>query len=145
MADIYEFQLTLDLPDSLPEQDPALLRWHPGEEGGRPDGYEHPLWDARGPARWIGGVLVGELRSGAWGWALTVRQEAHPDGFDDLRVLVRWLGARTTSTGAVGYLRFHEGHVPDVLVAQAGSVRCVTLREERVTESEAEVLPDPYA
>lgn len=145
MADVYEFQLTLDLPDSLPPQDLALLRWHLGEEGGRQGEYEYPLWDTRGPARRIGGVLVGELGSDAWGWALTVRQEVHPDDFGDLRRIVLWLGARTTSVGAIGYLRFYEDHVPDVLIARAGSVRCATLQVERVIESEAEVLPDPYA
>ncbi|MCP9995271.1 hypothetical protein LUX34_05730 [Streptomyces werraensis] len=60
MADIYEFQLALDLPGSLPPQDLALLRWHLGEEGGRQDdGYAYPLWGDRGrrcgsAARWSG-------------------------------------------------------------------------------------------
>lgn len=71
--------------------------------GGEPDGV----------------VLVGELCSDGPQWALTVRQEAHPGEFDDLRRMVLWLGARTTTVGTVGYLRFHESHVPDVLVAEA--------------------------
>jgi hypothetical protein len=74
-------------------RDLALLRWHLGEEGDCQGEYEYPLWDARGPARRIGGVLAGELRSDDWGWALTVRQESHPDEFDDLRRIVLWLGA----------------------------------------------------
>ncbi|MFI8192452.1 hypothetical protein ACIF8T_27325 [Streptomyces sp. NPDC085946] len=150
MADVYEFQLTLDLPDTLPPQELALIRWHLGEEGGTSDAgdrgaYAYPLWDARGPARRVGGVLVGELRRDGWGWALTVRSEAHPDEFDDLRRMVLWLGRRTTSTGTVGYLRFYEADVPDVLVARAGTVHCLTLRVERVIESASEVLPDPRA
>ncbi|MGV4891379.1 hypothetical protein ACSR0Z_33305 [Streptomyces viridosporus] len=146
MADIYELQLALDLPDSLPSQDLALLRWHLGEEGGRgDDGYAYPLWGDRGPALRIGGVLVGELRSDGSGWALTVRQEAHPDEFDDLRRMVLWLGARTTTVGIIGYLRFHEAHLPDVLIARSGAVHRATLRVDGVVASVAEVIPDPYA
>ncbi|MEV5470554.1 hypothetical protein AB0N37_33930 [Streptomyces griseoincarnatus] len=146
MADIYELQLTLDLPGSLPPQDLALLRWHLGEEGGRQDdGYAYPLWGDRGPALRIGGALVGELCSDGPQWALTVRQEAHPDEFDDLRRMVLWLGARTTTEGTVGYLRFHESHVPDVLVAEAGAVRSAVLRVEKVLESATEVIPGPFA
>ncbi|MGW3253081.1 hypothetical protein ACWDCX_21260 [Streptomyces fungicidicus] len=145
MADIYELQLTLDLPGSLPGQDLALLRWHLGEEGGRQDdGYEYPLWADRGPALRIGGALVGELCSDGPEWALTVRQEAHPDEFDDLRRMVLWLGARTTTVGTVGYLRFYEAQVPDVLIAEAGAVRSAILRVEKVVESPAEVIPDPW-
>ncbi|MFF6994766.1 hypothetical protein ACFY93_07360 [Streptomyces sp. NPDC008313] len=146
MADIYEVQLTLDLPGSLPPQDLTQLRWHLGEEGSRSaDGYAYPLWGDRGPALRIGGVLVGELRSDGPAWALTVRQEAHPDEFDDLRRMVRWLGARTTTVGTIGYLRFHEDHLPDVLVAESGVVRREVLRVDEVVEAAAEVIPDPYA
>ncbi|MFE9975756.1 hypothetical protein ACFYRD_34865 [Streptomyces hirsutus] len=154
MADIYELQLTLDLPDSLPPQDLALLRWHLGEEVSRQneareggdgyDGCEYPLWDARGPARRIGGALVGELCSDGGGWALTVRQEVHPDEFDDLRRVVLWLGARTTSVGAVGHLRFYESDVPDVLIAQAGEVHRAVLRTDETARSPTEVIPDPW-
>jgi hypothetical protein len=146
MADIHELQLTLDLPDSLPPEDLALLRWHLGQEDGRgDDGYAYPLWGGRGPALRIGGALVGELHSDGAGWALAVRQEVHPDEFDDLRRMVLWLGARTTTVGAVGYLRFHEAHFPDVLIARSGSVRRAVLRVDEVVESAAEVIPDPYA
>ncbi|GHE31297.1 hypothetical protein [Streptomyces capitiformicae] len=109
MADIYELQLSLDLPESLPADDLALLRWHLGEgetEGqGGDDAY--PLLADRGAAARIGGVLVGELCRGARGWALTVRQEVHPDEFDDLRSLVGRLGALTSSIGVIGHLRFY--------------------------------------
>ena len=142
MADVYELQLTLDLPGSLPPQDLALLRWHLGEEGGRQDdGYEYPLWKDRGPALRIGGALVGELCSDGPEWALTVRQEAHPDGFHDLRRLVQWLGARTTNTGPIGYLRFYESHVPDMLIVQSGTVRCAFLKEDKVIEVASKEFP----
>ncbi|MEV5550622.1 hypothetical protein AB0L35_31550 [Streptomyces sp. NPDC052309] len=146
MADIYELQLMLDLPASLPARDVELLRWHLGQEGGRQDdGYEYPLWDARGPARRIGGAALGELSPDDEGWTLTVRQEAHPDEFDDLRRIVLWLGARTTTIGVIGHLRFYEAHVPDVLIAQGGTVSCALLRVDKVVRSPAEVIPDPYA
>ncbi|MEU5521954.1 hypothetical protein ABZ759_15155 [Streptomyces sp. NPDC047860] len=47
--------------------------------------------------------------------------------------------------GTVGYLRFYESHVPDVLVAESGAVRSAVLRVEKVLESATEVIPDPYA
>lgn len=101
MADVYEY-LAPGLPDSLPAQELARLRRHLGEEGGDLQGaYEYPLRDARGPARRIGGALVGELRPDDRERGLTVRQEAHAVGFDELRRIVLWLGARTTSMGAV--------------------------------------------
>ncbi|WP_405691283.1 hypothetical protein [Streptomyces sp. NBC_00057] len=140
MADTYELQLTLDLPDSLSSRDLDLLRWHLAEEDGRQDeGYEVPLWDGRGPASRIGGLQVAELRSVHGGWALTVRQEAHPDGFHDLRRLVLWLGARTTTAGPIGYLRFYESYVPDILIVESGTVSCVVLRMDetiRVADQE---------
>ncbi|MFJ5557385.1 hypothetical protein ACIQCD_08170 [Streptomyces sp. NPDC093250] len=47
--------------------------------------------------------------------------------------------------GTVGYLRFYESRVPDVLVAESGAVRRAVLRVEKVLESATEVIPDPYA
>ncbi|MFF8034605.1 MULTISPECIES: hypothetical protein [unclassified Streptomyces] len=142
MADTYELQLALDLPGSLTSREVELLRWHLGEDGGRQDeGYEHPLWDGRGPARHIGGLHVAELRPAGGGWALTVRQEAHPDGFHDLRRIVQWLGARTTTSGPIGYLRFHESHVPDMLIARSGTVSCAFLRVAEVVEVASEKYP----
>ncbi|WP_344014303.1 hypothetical protein [Streptomyces thermospinosisporus] len=130
MADCYELQLALNLPDSLPPCDLALLRWHLGEEseGGQGDGYayEYPLLAGRGPAWRIGGVLLGELCAHERGWALTVRQEAHPDEFDGLRRLVLWLG-----------------DVPDVLVARDGAVIREVLHADRVVDSANEVISDP--
>ncbi|MEU3195794.1 hypothetical protein [Streptomyces sp. NPDC006996] len=147
VADIYELQLALHLPGSAPPEDLSLLRWHLGLEGGRQgDGYEYPLWEARGAALRIGGALVGELHSsdGA-GYALTVRQETHPDDFDDLRRIVPWLGARTTTVGTVGYLRFHEEHLPDVLIAESGAVRREVLRVDKAVGTADQVIPDFYA
>ncbi|GGX06818.1 hypothetical protein GCM10010297_30490 [Streptomyces malachitofuscus] len=143
MADIYELQLALDLPDSLPPEDLALLRWHLGQDGGREDGgFEYPLWEARGAALRIGGSLVGELNSSGAGWALTVRQETHPDDFDDLRRIVVWLGARTTTVGTVGYLRFYEAHHPHVLIAESGAVRREVLRVDKGVGAADQVIPD---
>ncbi|NWF29462.1 hypothetical protein HW130_24925 [Streptomyces sp. PKU-EA00015] len=142
MADTYELQLTLDLPDSLSPGELGVLRWHLAEEGGRQDeGYEYSLWDGRGPARRIGGLQVAELRSVRGGWSLTVRQEAHPDGFHDLRRIVQWLGARTTTSGPIGYLRFYESHVPDMLIARSGTVSCAFLKVDEVIEVASEEFP----
>ncbi|MFF7725803.1 hypothetical protein [Streptomyces sp. NPDC008001] len=146
MSDLYELQLTLDLPGSLTDSDLALLRGHLGEgseELRAPDAY--PLLSARGPAQRIGGTLIGDLARSAQGWALTVRQEVHPDEFDELRELVQWLAARTTTSGTIGYLRFLEWDVPDVLVADpaAGTAQRLTLAPARSTEDQ--LIPDPWS
>lgn len=86
----------------------------------------YPLLAQRGAARKIGGAVFSELvrrqdRAGT-GWALTVRQELHPDDFEYVDRLLDWLAARadyayvdtdgTTKTGGygnyVGYQRFYE-------------------------------------
>ncbi|MFC7309001.1 hypothetical protein ACFQVC_32950 [Streptomyces monticola] len=127
MGDFYELQLALDLPDSA-ELD--LLRWHLGEPAEGQESYEgeeYPLLAGTGPARRIGGVLAGLLEHGPRGWSLLARQEVHPDEFAGLRHLLEWLAARTTTVGTIGYVRFYEAHVPDVLVVESGSVRQVPL------------------
>ncbi|MFF9040050.1 hypothetical protein ACF090_31805 [Streptomyces sp. NPDC014892] len=141
MGDYYELQLSLDLPASLPVEDLALLRWHLGEgdddrfgdNGDRDSGdgegqgaYAYPLLAQRGAARRVGGALVGELCGRERGWALTVRQEVHPDQFDDLRRLVSWLGACTSTAGVVGHVRFYEEWLPDLLIVEAGAVSRMT-------------------
>jgi hypothetical protein len=144
MSDLYEFQLTLDMPDSLPASDLALLRWHLGEsreESQESDAY--PLLAARGPAARIGGTLVGDLARGGRGWALTVRQEVHPDEFDRLRELVEWIAARASTCGNIGYLRFFEQDVPDVLIADPASG---TAQRLPLTSGSADrdLIPDPW-
>ncbi|MFF8646521.1 hypothetical protein [Streptomyces sp. NPDC015345] len=64
MSDLYELQLALDFPDSLSAADLDLLRWHLGEDGdavldGAGDAEEYPLLSSRGPAKYIGGAMVG--------------------------------------------------------------------------------------
>lgn len=151
MADTFELQLTLDLPDTLTRRELAVLRRHLGEEGeagacGQEAGdgsyaYEYPLWGERGPARHVGGLQVAELRESGRGWALTVRQEIHPDSFSDLRAILRWLGPRTTTAGPIGYLRFYEDHVPTMLIAESGKVSCLSLKAEGVVEMGEEGFP----
>ncbi|MEV6398880.1 hypothetical protein AB0M39_29540 [Streptomyces sp. NPDC051907] len=151
MSDLYELQLALDFPDSLPEADLGLLRWHLGQGGdaastetgetdevdGVGEGEEtdeaaameaYPLLSSKGAAHRVGGALVGELCRGPRGWALTARQEVHPDEFDDLQGLLAWLASRTTTIGAIGCLRFYESDVPEVLIADSGRARRLVLR-----------------
>ncbi|MFC9813981.1 hypothetical protein ACFVJM_18145 [Streptomyces virginiae] len=63
------------------------------------------------------------------GWALTSRQEIHPDEFEKVGELLCWLAARAHDThrrgdGAVGvgFLRFHEDEVPEALTVVGGEV-----------------------
>jgi hypothetical protein len=146
VSDLYELQLILDLPDSLPAADVALLRWHLGESGEEPqDPDAYPLLAARGPAARIGGTLVGDLSRSEQGWALTARQEVHPDEFDQLRELVEWLARRTSTFGTIGYLRFLEHNVPDVLIADpaAGTAQRLTLLPGR--SAETQLIPDLWS
>ena len=135
VADIYELVLTVDLGPEISEPELAELRWQLGI-GARPETYPigsdnhvaafplgdpedpdcqwetaepEPFFAERGAAHHVGGALVSELVSGPNGWALTVRQEVHPDSFYQLRTLLDWLGRRArTVTPFVGYLRFYE-------------------------------------
>ncbi|MFI7673081.1 hypothetical protein [Actinophytocola sp. NPDC049390] len=135
MSDVYEIVLTVDLVPEIGDPELAELRWHLGA-GPRPETYPmgsdnhvetfplgdpadpdcqwetaepEPLFAGRGAAHRVGGVLVSELVGGPSGWALTVRQEVHPDAFSQLRTLTDWLGRHArTATPFVGYVRFHE-------------------------------------
>ncbi|MEU7853888.1 hypothetical protein [Nonomuraea sp. NPDC049141] len=156
MADIYELALTVDLRPDITDDELAELRWHVGQ-GPRPerlpigtDNYleAYPLGDPddpdcewetaepepaftqRGAALLVGGVLVAELagRERSDGWALTVRQEVHPDAFYQLRTLLEWLGrcsANAQTDGSeffVGYLRFCESVEIEPLVLSNGRI-----------------------
>ncbi|MFD9081773.1 hypothetical protein ACFYYM_33440 [Streptomyces erythrochromogenes] len=92
-----------------------------------------PLLAGQGAAWRVGGVLCSALASRAdqprKGWSLMSRQEMHPDDFDQVGELLCWLAARAQEThlredGAVGigFLRFHEAEVPDVLHVQNGQI-----------------------
>ncbi|WP_367046964.1 hypothetical protein [Streptomyces sp. Je 1-332] len=145
MSDLYELQLALNLPASISDPDLALLRWHldePQETAPVDDlqeVQEYPLLSSTGPASRIGGALVGELQHGPRGWALTVRQEIHPDQFGELHSLLTWLAARTTTFGTIGYLRFLEAEMPDVLVADGGTVSRLT--SPPVGSGQSDLLP----
>ncbi|MFI6944201.1 hypothetical protein ACIBI4_33520 [Streptomyces sp. NPDC050418] len=143
MSDLYELQLSLDLPADLSDDELSSLRRHLGVEGHGPsvdmdDPDNWPLFSERGPASRIGGILTGDLQQSPRGWSLTVRQEIHPDGFSPLDSLLTWLGSRTTTIGTVGSLRFLEEDVPDLFVAEAGSLTRVTLKQQH---AESTLLP----
>ncbi|MFI6089562.1 hypothetical protein [Streptomyces sp. NPDC051218] len=145
MSDLYELQLALNLPDSVSDPDIALLRWHldGSQEASQAENFqeveEYPLLSSTGSASRIGGALVGELQRGPCGWALAVRQEIHPDQFGELHSLLMWLAARTTTIGTIGYLRFLEADIPDVLIADSGTVRRLT--SPPVGSRQSELLP----
>lgn len=150
MADLYELVLALDLGTGLSTDELAELRWHVGR-GERPerlvlgtDAYleTFPLGDPEDPdCEWetaepaaafavtgaasrIGGALVAALvpREKPAGWALTVRQELHPDQFYELRTMLGWLGRWAAHDGYAGHLRFHESHAVTPLVVHSGRI-----------------------
>ncbi|MGX8910284.1 hypothetical protein ACR820_34620 [Streptomyces netropsis] len=93
----------------------------------------YPLLAGRGAALRVGGVLCSALASRAdlprEGWSLMSRQEIHPDEFEKVGELLCWLATRTHEThllegGAVGigFLRFCEAKLPDVLQVEHGQV-----------------------
>ena len=147
MADLYELVLALDLRDLTPDEE-AELRWHVGA-GGRPerlvlgtDGYREtwplgdpddpgcvwetavpePLFAGTGAAHRFGGVLVAEFGTRSPGWALTVRQELHPDEFHALRAFLDWLGPHAVHDGVAGHLRFHESDDATPLTVHGGRI-----------------------
>ncbi|CAM5351274.1 putative protein OS=Streptomyces glaucescens OX=1907 GN=SGLAU_31925 PE=4 SV=1 [Streptomyces glaucescens] len=92
-----------------------------------------------GSAGLSSGTSYGRVR----GWALTVRQEVHPDQFHRLRELVEWIAARTSTCGTIGYLRFLEHDIPDVLIADpaTGTAQRLPLMPGSAAE---DVIPDPW-
>ncbi|MFF4082033.1 hypothetical protein ACFYZN_21875 [Streptomyces sp. NPDC001777] len=155
MSDIYELVLAVDLRDELSEQEVAELRWHVGA-GPQPEQLSivtdfpfmtedesgewvveddpSPLLAVDGGAWRIGGALCSALvvrdEPPRKGWALTSRQEVHPDEFEKLGELLGWLAARAhhshrlpdDTTVRLGYLRFYEDLMPDVLEVKDGLV-----------------------
>ncbi|MGW7056734.1 hypothetical protein [Streptomyces sp. NPDC054887] len=151
MADIFELSLVLNLRDSLLDEEVAELRWHLGL-GGKPetlrivmafpivveDGYgefvteDHPvpLLGRHGEAGKVDGALVSVLlRTESGAWALTARQEIHPDEFDRTGELLSWLATRAddrhrSSTGVVrlGWIRFCESERFEPLAVRDGEV-----------------------
>lgn len=154
MADIFELVLTLDLRDELSEDELAELRWHLGlgprpevlrivtefpfvdeDEDGAPviENDPQPLLGDHGEAFKVDGALLSVLlrrehtRPGAW--ALTSRQEIHPDQFDLTGQLLSWLASKAGDChrrfdGGVdlGWTRFHESRRTEPLVVRDGVV-----------------------
>ncbi|MEU6673706.1 hypothetical protein [Streptomyces sp. NPDC046925] len=117
MADIYELTIALDLRDGLSEAEVAELRVHLDQ-----DEFHGAAWK-------VGGALTSALLSRDGGWALTARQEVHPDDFDRVGELLVWLAARaeghhTRFDGSVrvGWIRFYEEDLPTPLVVRNGGV-----------------------
>ncbi|QKV91252.1 hypothetical protein HUT19_05440 [Streptomyces sp. NA02950] len=155
MSDVYELTLAMDLCDDLSEEEIAELRWHLGlgpqperlsilssfpvvvaDESGEPQVEDQPeaLLSQHGAAWRVGGVVSSELirrkgRGGRRGWAMTSRQELHPDLFGPVGVLLTWLAGKADPMHAdedgavhVGCLRFLEDLDPRPLVVRNGTV-----------------------
>ncbi|MFJ5726229.1 hypothetical protein [Streptomyces sp. NPDC093149] len=150
MADIFELMLTLDLRDELSEDELAELRWHLGL-GPKPEILrivtKFPFWDEddngelvvedhpqpllarHGEAFKVDGALISVLlrREDTWcgAWALTSRQEIHPDQFDLTGQLLSWLATKAGDghrrfDGSVdlGWTRFYESRQAEPLVVR---------------------------
>ncbi|MFI9041031.1 hypothetical protein [Streptomyces sp. NPDC053726] len=154
MADIFELMLTLDLRDELSEEELAELRWHLGlgpqpevlrivtefpfvveDDRGELIIEDRPesLLGRHGEAFTVEGALVSVLlrrqdtRHDAW--ALTSRQEIHPDDFERTGELLSWLAAkagdfhrRPDGSVNLGWTRFYEGRQCEPLVVRDGVV-----------------------
>ncbi|MEU2390308.1 hypothetical protein [Streptomyces sp. NPDC007369] len=154
MADIFELMLSLDLRDEWSEDELAELRFHLGL-GPRPeilriatgvafrdegdygeldvDDPPQPLLGRHGGAFKVGGALVSVLlrraETGRGAWALTSRQEIHPDQFDPVGELLGWLATkagdchrRFDGSVALGWTRFCESDRTEPLVVRDGVV-----------------------
>lgn len=154
VSDVYELAVSVDLRDEISEQELVELRWHLGigpqpehlsivtsfpvvveDESGDPviENEPRPLLAGSGPARRVSGVLGSELAGRAnlprKGWALTSRQEIHPDEFDRLGELLGWLAVRihdahllADDAVSIGCLRFHEDVTPTALKVADGQI-----------------------
>ncbi|ANP51654.1 hypothetical protein J2Z21_007239 [Streptomyces griseochromogenes] len=154
MADIFELMLTLDLHDAISEEELAELRWHLGlgpkpeilrivtgfplvveDDHGEPVIQDHPepLLGCDGEASKVGGALVSVLlprqRTGPGAWALTSRQEIHPDDFERTGELLSWLASKAgdfhrhpDGSVSLGWTRFCEEPQSEPLVVRDGAV-----------------------
>ncbi|MFD5700549.1 hypothetical protein [Streptomyces lasiicapitis] len=145
MADIYELWIALDLRDELSEAEIAELQWHLGlgpqpgslgivrefpvvveDDDGEPvvEDVPEPLLAQQGEAAKVGGALTAALARrgsrGGGGWAVTARQEVHPDGWERLGELLVWLAAKSVpqqrqfdGSVGVGWIRFYEEERPE--------------------------------
>ncbi|QKW17877.1 hypothetical protein HUT16_01295 [Kitasatospora sp. NA04385] len=154
MSSVYELSIVLNLREDLSDQEEAELRWHLGlgpqpealrivprfpvvvEDGS--DGLiveddPRPLLGRHDAAVHVGGALVSALvrPEHSWNgpWALTVRQEIHPDDFDLTGELLTWLAAKaddrhrpSTGTVRVGWTRFYESDRLEPLEVRGGVV-----------------------
>uniref|UniRef100_A0AAU3I926 DUF4265 domain-containing protein n=1 Tax=Streptomyces sp. NBC_01393 TaxID=2903851 RepID=A0AAU3I926_9ACTN len=154
MADIYELSIVLNLREGLSDEEASELRWHLGL-GPKPESLrivpgfptvvedEHgdpvmvddpvPLLGQSGEAWKVGGALVSVLlrpEDARYGtWALTVRQEIHPDDFERIGELLSWLATKAddrhsapTGTVRLGWTRFCESDQFEPLVVRDGEV-----------------------
>ncbi|MGV2918899.1 hypothetical protein [Streptomyces alfalfae] len=101
------------------------------DEHGEPAVEDHPepLLGQNGEASDVGGVLASVLlrgqdtRPGAW--ALTSRQEIHPDRSEETGSLLGWLAARAGDARRpvdLGWIRFHASREVEPLVVCDGEV-----------------------
>ncbi|MFJ8011238.1 hypothetical protein [Streptomyces sp. NPDC096339] len=154
MADIFELMLTLDLRDEVSEEELAELRWHLGlgpepeilrivtefpfveeDEDGEPvvTNNPQPLLGEHGEAWKLEGALVSALvrreHTSRSVWALSSRQELHPDEFDLTGELLGWLATKAADShrradGSVdlGWTRFYESRQAEPLLVRDGVV-----------------------
>ncbi|MGI5193769.1 hypothetical protein ACQEVY_09025 [Streptomyces sp. CA-288835] len=142
MADIYELSIDLNLHADLSDDELAELRWHlglgPQPEALRllpefPDHDPMPLLGRHGAAWKVGGALTAglvrqeDLTNRAW--ALTARQEIHPDQFDITAELLTWLATKADDrhrladgTVHLGRTRFYEDDESEPLVLRDGEI-----------------------
>ena len=143
VSDIFEFALALNLRDDLSDAELADLRWHLGlgpqpenlailtafpvvvvDDNGRPQVHDEPraILAQRGSAWKVGGELSAGLarREQPAGWAVTARQELHPDDFGTVRALLDWLA--THASDGTGHLRFCEDSDPVPLTLADASI-----------------------
>ncbi|PAZ11755.1 hypothetical protein CLM62_34155 [Streptomyces sp. SA15] len=154
MADIFELSIVLNLREGLSDAELAELRWHLGlgpmpeilrivsefpivvvDDAGEPviEDRPVPLLGQHGDAWKVNGALTSVLvrpedrTNGAW--ALTIRQEIHPDQFDSTAELLTWLSTKADDRHCVkagtihlGWIRFYESDRFEPLVVRDGGV-----------------------
>ncbi|MFI0449315.1 hypothetical protein [Actinomadura sp. 6N118] len=138
-----ECTIVTEFPGEFVDEDGNPTDYAPGAAGSWVE-VKVPALARRGPAWRIGGVLFAALERREYdqprpGWALTCRQEIHPDDFERTTACVEWLQSRVSEPqfDLDVYWRFHEDpYLEPTFLDEGGLVT----RQTVITAPSPEVL-----
>lgn len=143
MGDHYDLFLSVRLQPGLSDEVMYEIRWHLGVEDEPPTRFEAlsddagwfhgepvPLFAGLEPNYSDNGVDVAEIMpsadrypDGQQRWLLTLRQSVHEDELGWAMDVAGWIVSKAETTGWVGFLRYSQDPVPDLLHHIDGRLR----------------------